>query len=111
MKSSESKDTAVDLMSSDSNTDGIKSQLITIADEPIDSWIPDENVQTSVTKTLGIAVSQLTKNKVSEIGTKQAFNHLNIIGAASLKGLEYATGGTSFAINAINMIIIHRYLI
>ncbi|EEU78343.1 internalin G, partial (plasmid) [Enterococcus faecalis E1Sol] len=85
-----------------SNDSSMQEQSRALTNEDVDSWMPDKIVQKGVAKTLGIAVSELTKEKVSELGTQTEFNQLDISGAASLQGLEYATGSTSFAIVARN---------
>ena len=101
-KNVENMDSKGNFSTLESNMGSAKSQSVIAADESVDSWMPDKNVQNAVAKTLGITVSELTKEKVSELGTQPGFNQVNITGATSLQGLEYATGGTSFVINATN---------
>ena len=67
---------------SDSATDASSKGSI----EPIDNWMPDKNLQTVVSKTLNISVSNITKNDMLNLKKLYAKGK----GISNITGLEYA---------------------
>ncbi|MBW9325281.1 hypothetical protein FG877_17375, partial [Enterococcus casseliflavus] len=65
-----------------------------VADESIDSWMPDPVLQQAVSEKLNIPIDQLTKDDLIRLRT------LTVSGASSLKGMEYAT--EIIQLNALN---------
>ena len=57
------------------------------AGESIDDWMPDKALQAAVAKTLGLNVSEITKDKMSGLTTLTA----NSAGIGSLEGIQYAS--------------------
>ena len=60
------------------------------ATENIDDWMPDKNLQTVVSKTLNISVSNITKNDMLKLKRLDA----NEKGISNITGLEYASNVT-----------------
>ena len=68
---------------SDSATDtSIKGSI-----EPIDNWMPDKNLQTAVSETLNISVSNITKKDMLSLEYLDATGK----GISNITGLEYAS--------------------
>ena len=67
---------------SDSATDTSNKRSI----EPIDNWMPDKNLQTAVSKTLNISVSNITKKDMLSLKDLRATEK----GISNITGLEYA---------------------
>ncbi|WKF72376.1 bacterial Ig-like domain-containing protein [Lactococcus lactis] len=62
--------------------------MSTIDNETIDSWMPDKQLQSVVSKNLGISIENLTKNDLLKLTD---LRYATRLGISSLKGLEYAT--------------------
>ncbi|WP_285011309.1 MucBP domain-containing protein [Lactococcus garvieae] len=86
LESLENKDTKSNLTDFDSNTEEGESQSVAVADESIDSWMPDKNLQAAVSKKLNIPAESLTQNDMLKLTSFDAPSS----GISSLKGLEYA---------------------
>ncbi|MGL9793328.1 MucBP domain-containing protein [Enterococcus sp. DIV1283b] len=78
------------------------SNSVRIAEEDLSSWLPDPILQSVVANSLGISVSEITKEKISHLETLYIYSSdANI---ADLTGLEYATNLSSFFMSGTNQI-------
>ncbi|PEH47120.1 MucBP domain-containing protein [Enterococcus faecium] len=78
------------------------SNSVRIAEEDLSSWLPDPILQSVVANSLGISVSEITKEKISHLETLYIYSSdANI---ADLTGLEYATNLSSFFMSGTNKI-------
>jgi LPXTG-motif cell wall-anchored protein len=70
--------------------------------EDISSWLPDPTLQSVIAKSLGIEVSEITKEKISQLQTIYIYS--TDAALADLSGLEYATSLSSFYMSGTNKI-------
>ncbi|MBE6170139.1 MAG: cell wall protein, partial [Enterococcus casseliflavus] len=93
--------------SSDSNVQTFSNRTsdtsnIQFESENISDWMPDLTLQTVVANSLGISISELTKDKMVNLQTLYIYSgDANI---AKLTGLEYATNLSSFYMSGTNQI-------
>lgn len=65
-------------------------------------WLPDPTLQSVVAKSLGIDVSEITKEQMRKLHTLYIYASDSTI--ADLTGLEYATNLSSFYMNGQNQV-------
>jgi hypothetical protein len=70
--------------------------------EELATWLPDPTLQSVVAKSLGIDVSEITKEQMSKLQTLYIYAADSAI--ADLTGLEYATNLSSFYMSGQNQI-------
>lgn len=70
--------------------------------EELATWLPDPTLQSVVAKSLGIDVSEITKEQMSKLQTLYIYAADSAI--ADLAGLEYATNLSSFYMSGQNQI-------
>ena len=92
---------------SDSNVQSFSNRTndtsnIQFQSENISDWMPDLTLQTVVANSLGISISELTKDKMANLQTLYIYSgDANI---AELTGMEYATNLSSFYMSRTNQI-------
>ncbi len=70
--------------------------------EDFAAWLPDPALQSVVAKSLGIDVSEITKEQISKLQTLYIYAADSAI--ANLTGLEYATNLSSFYMSGQNQV-------